>query len=132
MFQLPKLLEKECFFIKDLPLSHLLLKDDARFLWLILVPRRKNIQEIYELTEKDQHLLGQEVRRLSPLLISLHKADKLNIAAIGNIVPTLHIHMIARRKTDPLWPNPVWGDQNTLPYTQPEKETLLQKLKILS
>ncbi|HQS84205.1 MAG: hypothetical protein B7Y25_04635 [Alphaproteobacteria bacterium 16-39-46] len=130
MSQIPSLLEKECFFVKDLPLSQLLLKNDARFLWLILVPRRENIQEIYELTEKDQSLLGQEIRELSPLLKSLHRADKLNIAAIGNIVPTLHIHMVARLKTDPLWPHPVWGDQNSVPYAQNEKEILLHRLKM--
>ena len=129
MLQLRPLFEKECFFIKDLPLSHLFLKDDARFLWLILVPRRKNIQEIYELTEKDQTLLNREIRALSPFIKSLHKADKLNIAAIGNIIPSLHIHMVARRKTDALWPNVVWGDPLSLPYSLSEKETLLEKLK---
>ncbi|MBS0185239.1 MAG: HIT domain-containing protein [Proteobacteria bacterium] len=132
MLQLRPLFEKDCFFIKDLPLSHLFLKNDARFLWLILVPRRKNIQEIYELTEKDQDLLGTEIRALSPFIKSLHKADKLNIAAIGNIIPTLHIHMVARHKTDALWPNVVWGEPYTLPYSPSEKEILLEKLKAFS
>ena len=129
MFQLPPLLERECFFVKNFLLSQVLLKNDARFLWLILVPKRANIQEIYELTQQDQALLGKEIRILSPFVKSTFKADKLNIASIGNIVPTLHIHLVGRRKGDPLWPFPVWGDQNAIPYTSFEKEALITNLQ---
>lgn len=129
MFKLPLALEQDCLFIKDLSLSSLLLKNDARFLWLILVPRRENVTEIFELTPVDQNLLFSEIMELSPLLKSFNNADKLNIGALGNIVPALHIHMIGRHKADPLWPNPVWGMGEATPYSKEESQVIIQKLR---
>lgn len=130
MFETPSLLTKECFFIKDLTLSRLLLKNDARFLWLILVPRLQNIQEFYELTSKDQQTLIHEMTILSPLLKKVSSADKLNIGMIGNILPSLHVHLVARHKGDALWPAPVWGRPG-ISYTSSEKNKLLEKFLLL-
>lgn len=129
MFHLPNALTQDCFFIKTLELSQVLLKNDARFLWIILVPERENVQEIYDLCKKDQSLLWEEIIKISPLVKSLGHGDKLNVGALGNVVSTLHIHLIARRKTDALWPNPVWGDPHCLPYAVSEKDALVQKLQ---
>jgi diadenosine tetraphosphate (Ap4A) HIT family hydrolase len=92
----------------DLALSRLLVMNDANFPWLILVPRRAGLSEIFDLGEEQVTLLN-EVSLLSRTLKEVTRCDKLNVAAIGNVVPQLHIHIVARRKDDALWPKPVWG-----------------------
>jgi diadenosine tetraphosphate (Ap4A) HIT family hydrolase len=92
----------------DLPLSRLLAINDADFPWLILVPRRAGVTEIIDLGD-EQSLLMDELALVSRALKEETRCDKLNVAAIGNLVPQLHIHIVARRKDDPLWPKPVWG-----------------------
>lgn len=92
----------------DLALSRLLAMNDANFPWLILVPRRAGASEIIDLGA-EQSLLMDEIVQVSRALKDLTRCDKLNVAAIGNMVPQLHIHIVARRKDDPLWPKPVWG-----------------------
>ena len=83
--------------------------NDANHPWVILVPQRANIREIHELSDADQVQLIRESSRVSRTMAELFKADKMNVAALGNMVPQLHIHHIARFQNDAAWPNPVWG-----------------------
>ena len=92
----------------DLALSRVLAMNDASFPWLILVPRRAGISEIFDLGG-EQAVLLNEVSLVSRVLKDATQCDKLNVAAIGNLVPQLHLHIVARRKDDALWPKPVWG-----------------------
>jgi diadenosine tetraphosphate (Ap4A) HIT family hydrolase len=94
--------------ICDLTLSRLLAMNDANFPWLILVPRRAGVSEIIDLGA-EQSLLTAELALVSRALKDETRCDKLNVAAIGNVVPQLHIHIVARRKDDAAWPKPVWG-----------------------
>jgi len=93
----------------DMALSHVLVSKDANYPWLLLVPRRPDIVEIIDLCEAEQALLMVEIGRVSHALKAVTECDKLNVAALGNAVPQLHIHLIARHKTDAAWPKPVWG-----------------------
>ena len=95
--------------IQDLELSRLLLMDDARFPWLILVPRVADARELIDLDARDQQRLLAEVTRVSHVLQRLYQPLKLNIAALGNVVAQLHVHVIARHAADAAWPRPVWG-----------------------
>jgi diadenosine tetraphosphate (Ap4A) HIT family hydrolase len=92
----------------DLALSRLLAMNDANFPWLILVPRRAGVSEIIDLGD-EQAVLMNELAKVSRALKDETRCDKLNVAAIGNVVPQLHIHIVARRKDDAAWPKPVWG-----------------------
>lgn len=93
----------------NLSLSHVLLKNDGRFPWLVLVPRRAGIAEIIDLTPDDRGRLWSEVETVAEMLRALVRPDKLNIAALGNLVPQLHLHVIARYQSDAAWPQPVFG-----------------------
>jgi diadenosine tetraphosphate (Ap4A) HIT family hydrolase len=94
--------------VGDLLLSRLLAIDDAVYPWLVLVPRRASAVEIADLGA-EASVLMDEIVRMSRLLKSVSGSDKINVGAIGNVVPQLHIHVVARWKDDPLWPKPVWG-----------------------
>jgi diadenosine tetraphosphate (Ap4A) HIT family hydrolase len=94
-----------------------LLMDDARFPWLILVPRRVNLRELTDLGTGDQQRLLAEIDRCARVLHALEKPDKLTLAALGNVVAKLHVHVIARRASDAAWPRPVWGFGEREPYT---------------
>ncbi len=118
MFELHTRLTADTFIVGDFPLCRLLLMNDANYPWFILVPRRVGAREIFALSQQDQHQLLAESSQLSALLEKTFQADKLNIAALGNMVPQLHIHHIVRYNTDSSWPNPVWGRSPTQPYTQ--------------
>lgn len=109
MFELHTRLEQDTLRVGDFPLCRLLLMNDSTYPWFILVPRRNEIREIYELTQGDQRQLLEESSHLAEVLVRIFQADKLNIAALGNMVPQLHIHHIVRYQDDPAWPNPVWG-----------------------
>jgi diadenosine tetraphosphate (Ap4A) HIT family hydrolase len=99
----------------DLALSRVLAMNDANFPWLILVPRRIGVSEIFDLGA-EQAILLDEVSLASRALKEVTRCDKLNVAAIGNVVPQLHVHIVARRKDDSLWPKPVWGAAAPGPY----------------
>ncbi len=118
MFKLHPRLAQDTSVIGDFPLCRLLLMNDANYPWFILVPRRAEIQEIFELEHQDQQQLLKESSHLSQVLSKIFQADKLNVAALGNMVPQLHIHHIVRYQTDQAWPNPVWGLFPSLPYTE--------------
>jgi diadenosine tetraphosphate (Ap4A) HIT family hydrolase len=101
-------LEADTSPVGDLPLSRLLAIDDATYPWLVLVPRRAGAVELADLGPVSV-LLMQEIVQVSRLLKSVTGCDKVNVGAIGNVVPQLHVHIVARRRDDPLWPKPVWG-----------------------
>lgn len=92
-----------------LPLSELRLMDDANYPWLVLVPRVPEVRELIDLDRAQQMQLLEEIGRASRMLQALFRPHKLNVAALGNAVPQLHVHVIARREDDPAWPRPVWG-----------------------
>jgi diadenosine tetraphosphate (Ap4A) HIT family hydrolase len=117
MFKLDPQLEADTFLVGMTPLSRILLMNDCRYPWLILVPERPDITEPFELNEGDQRTLWQESMTLGKLMKTVFEAQKLNIAALGNQVAQLHVHHIARFRTDPAWPRPVWGVGAAEPYT---------------
>ena len=117
-FQLHPQLAEDCHYLGDFPLTALLLSKDANYPWYILVPRQENISEAFQLSEDDQQKLSTESLLLSKTLNELYSADKMNIAALGNMVPQLHLHHIVRYKTDVAWPNPVWGYAEALAYNE--------------
>jgi diadenosine tetraphosphate (Ap4A) HIT family hydrolase len=102
------------------PLCRVLLMNDARFPWLILVPERPSLREIHDLAGTDRAILVEEIARASRLLQERLNADKINVAALGNQVPQLHVHVIARFVGDPAWPNPVWAEGARQPMTEAE------------
>jgi len=118
-------LADDCIVLGKLDLCAVLLMPDANYPWLILVPQRQGISEIYQLSDADQQLLMRESSQLSRVLSTMFEADKMNVAALGNMVPQLHIHHIVRYKTDVAWPAPVWGAVPAKAYD----EASLLKLK---
>jgi diadenosine tetraphosphate (Ap4A) HIT family hydrolase len=114
------------------PLCHLLLAKDANYPWFILVPDRDNISETYQLSAADQQQLMVESSALGECLMTALKGDKLNVAALGNMVPQLHIHVIVRYKTDAAWPSPVWGKVPAKVYDELELFELREQLKKLA
>jgi diadenosine tetraphosphate (Ap4A) HIT family hydrolase len=118
----------DCLVIGRFPLCHLLLAKDANYPWCILVPDREGVSEIHQLSDADQQQLIRESSQLARVLQAVFSPDKLNIAALGNIVPQLHIHHIVRYRDDPAWPAPVWGRVVPLTYTEQQLATLLEKL----
>ena len=119
---------KDSYFIKDMELCSVRLIDNSKFPWIILVPNRKNITDITELKSKDQMLLMKEIVKCSNLMKKIFKTKKLNIEKIGNIVPQLHIHIIARSTKDKTWPLSVWVTKRKL-YSKKLLETVITKLK---
>lgn len=101
----------------ELTLCSVRLMDDARFPWLILVPRQPFLRELVDLSADDQITLLREINRASRVLQRLYRTDKLNVGAIGNMVPQLHVHVISRRTDDDAWPRPVWGAGQAEPYS---------------
>ena len=110
-------LKQDCLLIGRFTLCRLLLMRDANYPWFILVPDREDIREIFQFSGEDQVQLLRESSRLSAVLVERFRADKLNIAALGNVVPQLHVHHVVRYRDDPAWPAPVWGHAPARPYT---------------
>ena len=110
-------LKQDCLLIGRFTLCRLLLMRDANYPWFILVPDREDISEIFQLSGEDQVQLLRESSRLSAVLVERFRADKLNIAALGNVLPQLHVHHVVRYRDDPAWPAPVWGHAPARPYT---------------
>jgi diadenosine tetraphosphate (Ap4A) HIT family hydrolase len=117
-FQLHPRLKQDCIAIGRFELCRLLMMNDSQYPWFILVPERTGLQEIYQLSKAERELLTEESSYLTENLAMLYKADKMNIAAIGNMVPQLHIHHIVRYRTDKAWPAPIWGKFDAVPYTE--------------
>lgn len=102
--------------------------NDQRFPWLILVPQQPNLIEIIDLDEASQLQLMEEISLISREMKQIFSPDKLNIAALGNMVSQLHIHIIARYKNDEAWPNPIWGQGQANPYKKEEKIKMIERL----
>ena len=129
MAELHPQLQQDCLLIGSYPLCRLLLMRDANYPWFILVPDREAVTEIHQLSEPDRQQLMRESCHLASVLEREFRPDKLNIAALGNLVPQLHIHHVARYRNDPAWPAPVWGKVPARPYTEPELQTLLARIR---
>lgn len=131
MFALDPRLEQDTLHMGDFPLCRLLLMNDAHYPWFILVPRREEVSELFQLDEADQRSLWRETNLLAEVLKDTFKADKMNVATLGNVVGQLHMHVIARRRNDASWPAPVWGRQPALPYTEEGVKEVRDKLKLV-
>lgn len=121
-------LERDTIPLGDMALSRVLIIKDANYPWLLLVPRRPGIVEIIDLNEVEQAQLMVEISRVSRVLKEVTQCDKLNVAALGNAVPQLHVHLIARRKTDAAWPKPVWGAAEPLAHDAAELDRFMNAM----
>ncbi|MBK3868028.1 HIT domain-containing protein [Pseudomonas stutzeri] len=131
MFVLDSRLEQDTSLIGDFPLCRLLLMNDAQYLWFILVPRREEVSELFQLDSADQQALWRETTALAEIVKDTFGADKMNVAALGNVVAQLHMHVIARRRDDAAWPAPVWGKQPAKPYAQEQVGAIRGKLRLV-
>lgn len=111
------------------PLCRVLLMKDSRYPWLILVPARTGMRDLHDLDPLDQAVLVTEIDRASRALVALHSPNKINVGALGNMVPQLHIHVIARFRDDDAWPGPVWGAHPPRPYAPDALDEALQALR---
>jgi diadenosine tetraphosphate (Ap4A) HIT family hydrolase len=128
-FTLHPRLAADTFAIGDLPLCRVLLLNDAQYPWFVLVPRRENTSEIFLLDDADQQQLLRESSRLSRALMDAFRGDKLNVAALGNVVPQLHVHHIVRYRDDPAWPGAVWGRYPPVPYADEVRRVRIANLR---
>jgi diadenosine tetraphosphate (Ap4A) HIT family hydrolase len=122
-------LARDTIAVGDLPLARTLLMNDANYPWLVLVPRQADAVEILDLDEEQQTLLMSEIALIARVLKDVTSCDKLNIAAIGNVVPQLHVHIVARRTGDAAWPRPVWGAVAARPYELDERDRLIGAIR---
>lgn len=136
MFELHPQLAKDCVVLGDLALSRVLLCKDSNYPWLILVPKREEVREIHDLIKADQLQLIEESSAVSVLLAEHFGADKMNVAALGNMVPQLHLHHVVRFTDDAAWPKPIWGVVDSRPYSDQNLQktitVLQQKLAVLN
>ena len=128
-FELHPQLANDCIDVLDWPLCKLLLMNNDQVPWFILVPRVAGVEELYELDSKQQFQLLQEIELASSYLQHVYKPHKLNVAAIGNKVRQLHVHVVVRQEDDVCWPEPVWGNVQPQPYTDDELESLVKQLR---
>lgn len=131
MFALDSRLEQDTLTIGDFPLSRLLLSNDSNYPWFILVPRRADISELFQLEAADQQQLWQETTLLAETLKDSFDADKLNVATLGNVVSQLHMHVIVRKREDAAWPAPVWGKHPARPYTAEQVAAIRERLRLV-
>jgi diadenosine tetraphosphate (Ap4A) HIT family hydrolase len=115
--------------IGELALSQALVMNDANYPWLILVPRVVGAVEIFDLDDQDQTDLMNETALLAGVLKDVTRCDKINVAAIGNVVAQLHVHIVARRQGDPAWPKPVWGAAPATPYAQAALDRFIASIR---
>lgn len=130
-FKLAPQLANDTIELGKLTLCKVLLMNDSQFPWIILVPQRTNITELYQLEADDIKQAQAESLMISKLLMQHFNGDKLNTGALGNMVPQLHLHHIVRFKNDPVWPKPVWGNINAIAYSTNEAKTLTNELQAL-
>lgn len=130
-FTLDERLDADTFLVAELPLSRVLLMNDARYPWVILVPRHASISEVFELSANDQQQLWHEATQLGEAMKAALGGDKINIASLGNVVSQLHVHVIVRRHSDATWPAPVWGNGSAEPYDLDSQAQLRDHLKTL-
>jgi diadenosine tetraphosphate (Ap4A) HIT family hydrolase len=128
-FLLHPQLEGDTIEVLRLPLSVVRLMNDRTWPWLVLVPVREDVTELFELDTDDRRLFVEEMALASTVLRDLFQPHKINVAALGNQVPQLHCHVIARFHHDPAWPRPIWGVQPPIPYEPHERETIVGALQ---
>ena len=128
-FPLHPRLAADAVFVADWALSRVLLMNDARYPWLILVPRRIGLTELFDLGQDDRAVMIEEVSRAARALKEISGAAKINVGALGNLVPQLHIHVVARSLGDAAWPGPVWGQGTAAPYSTVRRDTLVSGLR---
>lgn len=118
-------------FLRDWPLSKVYMKDESQYPWFVLVPRVEGVRDIFELQQADRYQLMDEISLLSQTIMDQFKPDKINVASLGNIVSQLHIHVLGRYKTDPLWPHSIWQENfKPQPYTPEMLEQIRLSLEI--
>lgn len=129
MAQLDARLTADGFVLGQFPLCYLIMENDANYPWFILVPNRDEVTEIYQLSDADQQQLMRESSVLSVALAEAFHADKMNVAALGNVVPQLHLHHIVRYQGDAAWPAPIWNAVDAKPYLDEERDAVIALLK---
>jgi len=129
VFALNSQLQQDTLPVGDFPLCRLLLSNDSNYPWFILVPRRDDISEIFQLGVADQQRLWQETTVLAEALKKAFDADKMNVAALGNVVSQLHMHVIVRKREDAAWPAPIWGKQPAVPYGSEQVAAIVERLR---
>lgn len=127
-FTLHPRLVADCAFIADWALSRVLLMNDARYPWLVLVPQRQGATELFELRARDRSIVIAEIARAAAGLKEMTGAAKINVGALGNLVPQLHIHIVARNPGDAAWPGPVWGHRRAVPYAPDASMDFVRRL----
>lgn len=128
-FQLHPQLAADTFAIADLSLSTVLLMNDRRFPWCIIVPRLPGLVDLVDLSNEVQAMLWREIDLVSRTVKTVFRAEKLNVAALGNVVPQLHVHVIARFQNDCAWPKPVWGVGTPESYASEEIDAVILRIK---
>ena len=126
-FALDPQLAADALPLGELPLSSVLLINDARFPWFVLVPRIPDAREITDLAEADAAALMTELRIAVRVMLDLARPDKVNIGALGNVAPQLHVHVVGRFRSDPAWPGPVWGCGTAKPYPPHAAAALIER-----
>ncbi|TKB47420.1 HIT domain-containing protein [Thalassotalea mangrovi] len=127
-FTLHSDLQRDCVLVASLPLCELLLCNDSQYRWFIMVPRRNDVSDLHQLDWQDLQQFINESSMVSELLMQEFQGDKMNVAALGNVTPQLHIHHIVRFKDDPVWPKPIWGQLPLKPYPQGEIDRIQTSL----
>lgn len=127
-FELDGRIARDSDLIATLDLCQLRIQNDSRWPWLVMVPQRADMTEIFELSEADQALLSAEVNHVAAALKEITCATKINVGALGNIVRQLHVHVIARFEGDANWPGPIWGYGSAEPYDSEKRQALVNTL----
>lgn len=127
-FHLDERLARDSVLITTLGLCQLRLQNDCRWPWVVLVPQRNDVSELFDLTPLDQAVLTFETNLVASALKDLTGAVKINVGALGNIVRQLHVHIIARNEGDPCWPGPIWGHGAPISYAEHDKQDFIKKL----
>src|SRR4029077_16109088 len=122
-------LAADTIFVADWALSRVLLMNEARYPGLIIVPRRPHAMEVFDLSAQDRATLTEEVAQASAVLKKLSACAKINVGALGNLVPQLHVHVVARSPGDAAWPGPVWGNGASIPYSDDAARSLVERLR---
>lgn len=131
MFQLDSRLAGDTLEVASLTLCQVVLLNDRRYDWLVLVPQREGVTEILDLAADDQQQLWREVTLVAQVLRGTQPAHKLNIGALGNIVRQLHVHLVLRHENDPAWPGPVWGHSPREPYGDVDGQKAVKRWQTL-
>ena len=131
MVEMDSRLQQDTYVLGDFPLCRVLLSKDANYPWFILVPRRAGVSELFDLSLEDQAQLWKETTYLAEVLKGEFKADKMNVATLGNVVSQMHMHVIVRHTHDAAWPAPVWGKVPAVEYAPGQVDAIGQRLRAL-